>query len=332
MMRAEDNISKIEFNDLINQNKFSEAVLLLFEKQLSEWPLLKEGMLALGEVRTKKFEYEGYEIWTQFNPGRLLSTTANVSAEVIKNRKCFLCAENLPEEQKGIIYRDNYSILINPYPIFSHHLTISSVKHKPQRIRNTFADMMQLSKDLSDFIILYNGPESGASAPDHLHFQACKKEFLPIYNDYNNIKIKYGEEVQNNIGKTFGIDDGIRRIIFVESASNDYLIKTFNNIYDLYANISKSHVEPMMNVLTFFDEKEWKVIIFFRKKHRPDAYFEEDDFNILVSPASIDLGGVLITPLEKDFNKIGKDSITQIFREIIMGKEEFEYLKTKLVK
>ncbi|HSD64853.1 MAG TPA: DUF4922 domain-containing protein [Ignavibacteriaceae bacterium] len=326
---SEDN-SKSKLQDLINQNKFSDAISFLFNKQQKDWPLLQQGLEALSEVRSKKFIFDGYEIRTQYNPGRINSTTANVSTESIKNRKCFLCAENLPEKQEGILYNDYYSILLNPYPIFPQHLTISSLDHKPQRIKNTFNDMIQLSKDLTDFIIVYNGPESGASAPDHFHFQACKKDRMPVYNDYNNLKKKYGEEIRNNDVKVYGIDDGIRRIISIESPSSNDLIKTFRNIYDLYSIISKSHVEPMMNILTFYDETEWKVIIFFRKKHRPDAYFRENEYNILVSPASVDLGGVLITPLEKDFNKIDKETITQIFREVLIGKEEFEYLKTKL--
>lgn len=328
---AENNDSKIMLRDLIDQNKFSEAVSFLFEKQRVDWSLLKEGLELLHNVQIKKFSFEGYEITVQYNPGRINSTLANVSADVIKNRKCFLCAENLPDKQEGIVYK-NYSILFNPYPIFPQHLTISSLDHIPQRIKNSFSDMIQLSKDLPDFALLYNGPECGASAPDHLHFQACRKVHLPVYNDYNNLKNKYGEQIQSNSVKVYGVDDGIRRIILIETGSSGYLIQTFQKIYDLYSGISKSHVEPMMNVITFFDDPEWKTVIFLRKKHRPDAYFAENDFNILVSPASVDLGGVLITPLEKDFNKIDEATITQIFREVGMGKEEFEYLKTRLKK
>jgi hypothetical protein len=321
--------NKITLQDLIHQNKFPEAVELLFERQQENWLLLKEGLEALAEVKTQTFLFDGFEVRTQFNPGRINSTTANVNAEAVKNRKCFLCAENLPEMQEGILYKNFYSILLNPFPIFPRHLTISSVNHQPQRIKNSFSDMIQISKDLPDYVLLYNGPESGASAPDHLHFQSCAKEFLPVYNDYNNLKIKYGEAYQKNNVDVYGIDDGIRRIITIESSNAAHIVKEFQNIYDLYSLISKSHVEPMMNVITFFDEPAWKVIIFFRKKHRPDAYFAENDNNILVSPASIDLGGILVTPLEKDFDKIDKYSITEIFREVIIGKEEFEFLKSK---
>jgi hypothetical protein len=314
-----------------SKNKYSEAVAHLFEKQKREWPLLIEGLDALREVKTNKFLFNGFEFHTQYNPRRITSTTADVSTEAVKNRKCFLCKENLPEGQEGIAYQDKYSILFNPYPVVPEHLTITSTEHKPQRIKNSFSDMIRLSKDLPEFTMLYNGPESGASAPDHLHFQAVKKNMLPINNDLENLKNKYGEMLINYEADVFCLDDGLRKFILVESASLKPLNGTFRKIYNLYSQISKSHVEPMMNILVSnFNETGWKVIIFFRKKHRPDAYFKEGESNILVSPASIDLAGLAIVPLEKDFQKINREVISQVFNEVAVGKESFEYLKTKL--
>ena len=324
---------KDELQDLVRQNKFSEAVLLLFKQQSENWKLLKEGQDALSSVKTNKFFFNGYEIHTQFNPLRINSTTANVSAEAVKNRQCFLCIENLPEGQEGIIYKEKYSILCNPYPIFREHLTVSSIEHRPQRIKKSFKDMLLISRDFNNYCFIYNGPESGASAPDHLHFQACKKESLPINLDYEGLKNEYGEEIVKNEMTIYAIDDGIRKMLSLESVSAQALVKSFNKIYNSYLLIAKSHVEPMMNIITTCEEETgWRVIIFFRKKHRPDAYFKEDDDNILVSPASIDLGGVLITPLEKDFRKIDKDIISQIFGEVAIGMEEFEYIKTRIKK
>jgi hypothetical protein len=329
--QVKGNNVKIDVQELVNQNKFSEAIPILYENQQRDWPLLKAGVDALCEVKTNKYLFDGYQIQTQYNPRRINSTTADVSTEAVKNRKCFLCTENLPEKQEGINYQDKYSILFNPYPIFHEHLTVASFEHKSQRIMDSFPDMLQLNRDISDFTFIYNGPESGASAPDHLHFQACRNIMLPINKDYDALKNKYGEELVNNSVSVWGVNDGIRKFISVESASLHHLIKSFRGIYNLYSHVSKSRIEPMLNILSSYDEKTgWKVIIFFRKKHRPDAYFEEGDSNILVSPASIDLGGVLITPLEKDFEKVNKEVITQIFREVAMGKESFEYLKTKL--
>ncbi len=336
MQKTKNNSSKSdsfedELKNLINENKFSEAVSFLFKQQSENWELLKNGLSSLNSINTKKFYFDGYEVLTQFNPLRLNSTMANVSPEAVKKRQCFICIENLPREQKGIIYKEKYIILCNPFPIFPVHLTISSIEHTPQRIKKSFTDLLQLSKDFSEFTIVYNGPESGASAPDHLHFQACRKDSLPIDIDYEGMKNEFGEEVTAGEVSVTAVDDGMRRIFSLEGTSDSLMNKTFNRIYSLYAPIAKSHVEPMMNIICTYEiESGWRVIIFFRKKHRPDAYFEENDGNILVSPASIDLGGVLITPLEKDFRKIDKDLVVSIFREVSIGKEEFEYIKTKL--
>ncbi len=330
-MQKPGNKLQMKLQDLIHEDNYSKAISLLYDQQSQVWPLLKSGIESLSSAEFKKYFFDGYQIITQFNPGRINSTIANVSPEAVKKRECFLCTENLPKEQQGIIIKDKYSILCNPYPIFINHLTISSIIHLPQRIKKTFTDLLEISNDIPDYCFMYNGPESGASAPDHLHFQACKKESLPINIDYEGLKNEFGEEIINNGVTIYAIDDGIRKIFALESDSSKSLVKIFDVIYSLYAPISKSHVEPMMNIISSYEQETvWRVIIFFRKKHRPDAYFKEDDENILVSPATIDLGGVLVTPLEKDFKKIDKDIIRQIFREVSMGKEEFEYLKTKM--
>ncbi len=330
-MQKSGNKLQNELQDLILAGDYSKAVSLLYNQQSNAWPLLKQGIESLSSADLKKYFFDGYEINAQFNPGRINSTLANVSPKAVKKRECFLCAENLPKEQQGIIYKDKYSILCNPFPIFINHLTISSISHLPQRIKKSFSDLLEISSDIADYSFIYNGPESGASAPDHLHFQACKKESLPINIDYEGLKNEFGEEIISNGVVVRAIDDGTRKIFSLESDSAKSLIKIFNIIYSLYAIISKSHVEPMMNIISSYEEETgWRIMIFFRKKHRPDAYFKEDDENILVSPASIDLGGVLVIPLEKDFKKIDKDIISGIFREVSMGKEEFEYLKAKL--
>ena len=117
----------------------------------------------------------------QFNPGRYISTSAKVDEKSINDRKCFLCPANLPEEQKGILYEEEYLILGNPFPIFPEHFTIPNINHVPQQIKNNFPLMLKLTKDLSKhYVVLYNGPKCGASAPDHFHFQAGTKNFMPI--------------------------------------------------------------------------------------------------------------------------------------------------------
>ena len=320
-----------EVQELIENDKYSDGVSLLYQSQLKTWTILKNATEALSLVREKKFLFNGYEIHTHYNPGRVHSTTADVSREAIKKRQCFLCPENLPEGQKGFIYRDKYAVLCNPFPIFRGHLTITNIKHKPQRIRELFRYMLMLSKDVADYCFIYNGPEVGASAPDHQHFQAFRKYSLPLIDDYEGLKNEYGEEIIKGKMYAYFIEDGLRKMLFLESYSYHSLVRNFNLIYNSFKEISKSHVEPMMNIISSYEKDAgWKVIIFFRKKHRPDVYFEEGNDNITVSPAAIDLGGVLVTPFEQDFKKIDRDILSQIFREVSVGKEEFEYLRTKL--
>jgi Domain of unknown function (DUF4922) len=339
MQKNKSNQSRIssvnkEFQQLVDENRISEAINLLYKNQSENWPLLKQSLENLTLDKTKKFFFDGYEIRMQFNHGRIVSTTADVSVEAIKKRECFLCIENLPKEEQSVLYDNKYLVLCNPYPIFPGHLTCSNIEHIPQRIKNNFVNLIRISKDLPEITFLYNGPEAGASAPDHHHFQACRKNSFPIENDFDGLKNEYGTElISDEDLSVFAVDDGIRKFISIESLSHEITVKTFNDFYEAYSQISKGNLEPKMNIVSsYYEESGWRVIIFLRDKHRPDAYFKKDDENILVSPASIDLGGVLITPLEKDFMKIDKDMIKQIYSEVSLGKEGFDFLKMKLKK
>ena len=161
----------------------------LLEQQKGAWEMLRNGYDTLRTVRTRVFEFDGFQVKVQFNPGRLTSTVAKVDAASIKERKCFLCTENLPPAQRGIPSDGDYLVLCNPFPIFPEHFTISSVRHTPQLIRDSFGTLLNLTRDLgSRYTVLYNGPRCGASAPDHLHFQAGNRSYLPIDAEYQALK------------------------------------------------------------------------------------------------------------------------------------------------
>ena len=153
--QAPDKSLNKELQNLVIEKKIAEAVDLLYKNQSENWSLLKEGLENLKQVEINKFHFEGYEILVQFNPGRINSTIANTSSEAIKKRECFLCAEHLPKEQKSIIYDDKFAILCNPYPIFTEHLTISNIDHKPQRIKTSFPFLLQLSKSIFQNLHLF---------------------------------------------------------------------------------------------------------------------------------------------------------------------------------
>jgi ATP adenylyltransferase/5',5'''-P-1,P-4-tetraphosphate phosphorylase II len=272
--------------------KMNEKINQLFDEQLLNWKLVQDNYQALELVKTKTLFVDGREYKVQYNPARIVSSAAKVDAQSIKERKCFLCAENQPPEQKGIPFNERYTILINPYPIFPHHLTIPSIEHTTQRIALRFCDMLDLAQQLDNYAIFYNGPKCGASAPDHFHFQAGNKGFLPIEKN---------RRVYNAIN--------------IESDNKEKLLDRFRQIYDAMKQKTEED-EPMMNILVWYEFAQWIVCIFPRKKHRPACYNAEGEANLLISPAAVDLGGVFITPLEKDFFKITAKDIIQILKEI----------------
>ena len=313
----------------LNGNDHASAVKLLLQIQISQWDKLEEGYKNLSSLKTKTFWFDGFKIKIQFNADRIFSTSAKVDADSIKKRSCFLCEKNLPKEQKGIKLLENYLLLCNPYPVFPEHFTIVTTNHKPQQISSSFSDFVMLSKLLSDkYTVIYNGPQCGASAPDHLHFQIGTKYFMPIENDFHSIKKEFGDTVFKCGELTLtAIDDGLRRFISLESTDDKILIKAFNSIYN---ELENTNGEPMLNLICNYDELGWRLIIFLRIKHRPSHYYLEGENQIIFSPAAIDLGGVCILPVENDFYKIDKELLICIFNEVTVSVNDFESLKDNL--
>ncbi len=320
--------------NLVEENNYSDAAKRLFEIQKEQWSMLNAGFTSLQTVKSKSFQFDGFKIKAQFNAGRIISTSAKVDPKSISERKCFLCVENLPAEQKGILYDDSYIILCNPFPIFPTHFTLTHRKHQPQRIIDTFSDMLDLSKDLSKhYSLIYNGPRCGASAPDHLHFQAGNKFFMPIDDEFHQLKNEYGKVIYENDDLSFyAIDDGIRKFVSIESLYKEQVVNTFNKFYKTYSELMNEEQEPMINLVSFYEEEYgWRVVIFLRAKHRPAVFFAEDESKMLVSPAAIDLGGVCVFPRQEDFNRITKEMIADIFKEVFVDEKKFNELIKKFI-
>jgi ATP adenylyltransferase/5',5'''-P-1,P-4-tetraphosphate phosphorylase II len=318
----------------ISEKDYCRAAKLLLEEQKKSWEALSKNYNSLNYAKVKSFQFPGYVIKVQFNPGRIKSTSAEVDEKFISERKCFLCADNLYEEQKAIKYDEDFLILVNPFPIFPEHFTIPHKDHIPQRIKDSFGKMLSLSKDLSGYVIIYNGPECGASAPDHLHFQAGNKNFLPVYDEFQSLKNEYGNVLTEiNTLKVTGINDGLRNVISIETSEIAAAEKVFDLFYNIYSKISENKTEPLLNILSFYEKDyNWRVLIFLRKKHRSSHYFKEGKDRILVSPAAVDLGGICILPLEEDFEKITQKNIEDVFKEVNLNKEQFEVIETELKK
>ena len=92
--------------------------------------------------------------------------------------------------------------------------------------------------------------------------------------------------------------------------------RAFNGFLKGLKKVLVTDEEPMMNIAGFYKEKTWRLVIFPRRKHRPDAFFKEGEARVVVSPGVIDLGGLLITPVQKDFERLDAATVESIYREV----------------
>jgi len=256
-------------------DNLNEQAKSLGVQQKETWETAGKNYEALNKIQTKTFSFGHFKITTQFNPERIRSSAAKTDVKSISERPCFLCVENLPIEQKGILFQDKYLILVNPYPIFPVHLTISKGSHTPQEILTHFSDMLELSRSLNDFTVFYNGPKCGDSAPDLLHFQAVIKNSLPIESEFNMLENHFSEILfQNEKIKIIAVENYLRCFIAIVSYNNKEIRNLFHHIYQ---NLKpESGEEPVMNILSSFHEEKWRVIIFPREKQRPSHFFRTD--------------------------------------------------------
>ncbi len=296
----------------------------LLEKQKASWPGLSVGYAALEQVRVKKLQCNGYSVRLHHNPARMKSAIALVDQKSIDKRPCFLCLENLPEEQQGIIYRRDFIVLCNPYPITPRHYTISHIKHVPQSFNGYIQTFLMIAKDFhGDFNVFYNGPESGASAPDHLHFQAAPAGVLPVEQDIQDnakrIFVKCADGTSLSKVKEVG-----RGIIIIEGNNYDAICSTLSDVISAMKNVLSSPCEPRMNLLCSYNRNTWQVSVFPRQKHRPSVYFLPGNERILISPGLVEMGGVVVTPMEKDFNIVDHELIQDIYKEVSVDDETVE--------
>lgn len=299
------------------------------KSQLQEWPMAAGNFEALKGVKVKELDVDGMTIKVQFNPARIVSSSAKIDAKSLKERKCFLCGANRPEVQRGIEWGPDgkYIILINPFPIFPRHLTIPDQKHVDQLVFDRIKDMMDLAAELDEYTLFYNGPKCGASAPDHMHFQAGNSDFLTIAPALENATLK---EVTKEGDATLYLCDTLPLNVFVIDAENhEEGAALFQKLYKAMP-LKEGETEPMMNLLCYTTPAGERLVVIPRKQHRPSFYGTEGEGKMLLSPASVDMGGVFITPLEKDFNALDADLIRTIFGELCLSNQEVEDIASKL--
>lgn len=284
-----------------------ENVEQLFARQLPSWPLLRTGVKNLERSSVKRLDIRWFKVFVRHIPHRIASTTARVDLSSIRERPCFLCPDSLPEEERGIEFGEEFVILCNPYPILDSHLSVVRREHVPQRIAGELSTMLDLARALPGYMVLYNGPDCGASAPDHLHFQACRHEMVPVIADVER-------------GRGLVIKDYARHVLLLREIDSAAVCERFSDLMDRLRDLDPHRSEPMVNVVVFFNGWEWVVMVFPRVKHRPEAYLNGE---LMFSPASIDLCGVPVLPVESDFEKVDSATIEHIFMEVTIPSSVF---------
>jgi len=325
------------------KHDLAQCALALLDEQKREWAMLRDGAAALDDVQTRTIPLNGFNFRLQFNPKRLASSAAKVDPKTIAQRKCFLCPANLPAEQRSVRFGDDYLILCNPFPIFPQHFTIPHKAHLPQRIADAFGAMLDLARAMhARYTIFYNGPRCGASAPDHLHFQAGDRGFMTIESEYERLK---GQPIVTTGNVAVYAPRSARPFVSIESSDRDAALSAFRALYRNLGNIapSPSPDEPMMNIIMNFDASAggngngngnaggtWRVIVLPRIKHRPSFYSATGEARILLSPGTVDLGGVCILPVEHDFRRLGEHHLQQMLEEVMLPPEAFGRLSDAL--
>jgi hypothetical protein len=296
----------------------SDKVDRIFDKQLAEWPMAGNNYAALKDVKVRSCMVDGIPLHMQFNPARVVSSSAKVDAKSLSERKCCLCAENRPPEQRSIKW-GRYSVLVNPYPIFKRHLTVADSVHTPQRIAGRMADMVRLAQELCGYTVFYNGPKCGASAPDHMHFQAGSMDFLVLPSMVLDNKRKTVLEFG---GDSLSVVDSLpMRFFVIEADTPEAAEKFFDALYEALP-VQPGDDEPMMNILSFDMPHANYVVVVPRKRHRPSFYGTEGDDTMLFSPASVDMGGLFVMPREKDYNRMNRDLARRVYSEVCLSADE----------
>ena len=309
-----------------SKRSLTSVCQIFYRSQKKNWPRLADACRDLALVKKRELSGE-YKIYLQYNPARAVSSGAAVDPESIKNRPCFLCQDNLPLEQKAILYKNKYLILCNPAPIFENHFTVVALEHEPQEINSAFAPFLQLAADASPkYAVFYNGPFCGASAPDHLHFQMVPVNHLPFLETSKRL-----QPVKEISSVFFTPDHSLNRsVLILESNNAKALAEQFEHLLDITKKRLMIHDEPMMNVVCNYSKNGWRLIIFLRGKHRPDSYFAEDECRIFVSPGAVDMAGVVITPLLDNYNHLDYNHIKNIFKEVSLPDAAMSFIVKEL--
>lgn len=303
------------------------SISRFFNRQLEVWTDARHRFRDLKHVETRQFSDQ---LKLQWNPARIVSTGARIDKKTLGERPCFLCDRNRPKEQMSKQIDEKFHLLVNPFPILPVHFTIPARKHQPQLIYKNYGEMHRFISLHSDLMVFYNGPKCGASAPDHLHFQAGTNGILPLQTNWQRLSrnltdiISLNDEEKISVVRDFIVP---AFVIISKSAESDEAL--FRRLYKAMPQRG-DETEPMMNIISWRKGEEFISVVIPREKHRPEAYFAEGDAQFVVSPGALDMSGLIITPREEDFRKLTEEKALSLLQECGVSEEKMNAIIAKL--
>lgn len=303
------------------------SISRFFNRQLEVWTDARHRFRDLKHVETRQFSDQ---LKLQWNPARIVSTGAKIDKKTLGERPCFLCDKNCPKEQMSKQIDEKFHLLVNPFPILPVHFTIPARKHQPQLIYKNYGEMHRFISLHSDLMVFYNGPKCGASAPDHLHFQAGTNGILPLQTNWQRLSrnltdiISLNDEEKISVVRDFIVP---AFVIISKSAESDEAL--FRRLYKAMPQRG-DETEPMMNIISWRKGEEFISVVIPREKHRPEAYFAEGDAQFVVSPGALDMSGLIITPREEDFRKLTEEKALSLLQECGVSEEKMNAIIAKL--
>ncbi len=279
---------------------------------------------ALDQVEVKDMTIDGFPAKLFFNPARVRSVMADVSPEALQKRACFLCPDGLEPLQLTTVWDSptgqTYFIRVNPFPIFNHHFTISSAIHERQTFAPHMESMLHLAQAMPEMSIFYNGPMCGASAPDHMHFQAVPRHSMPIEDhfdtNYANAVLVQESDLQSHL-------TALEKVLSMAS-----IPENASQTGSLTAGASRTEEwEPRWNIISWYEpasspnsliasSPKFNTIVFFRRESRPQCFFAPENERILFSPGTVEMGGVGIVANRESFDRITPEVLRSMIQEV----------------
>lgn len=323
-MENSDNIKEtkniITEKDNTTDTTINSSLQIFFNQQLEKWDEVRKRYNELSKTETRELTEGNFTIKIQWNPARMVSTGAKLDAKTLAKRPCFLCQKNRPQQQIKISI-GNYEILVNPFPIMPNHFTIPSLEHTPQSVLNSYGMMHELLQEYQELMVFYNGPQCGASAPDHSHLQAGNNGLLPLQSAWKQLSEDLTEIVKLNE------EEGIYIInkypcsaLLIKSRTKENDEKLFKQLYNSLIILSVDNQEPPMNIVAWRKDEQYFAVVFPRSKRRPDCFNAQGDQQYMITPGALEMSGLMVTPRQEDFKRITSEKAFDILREVSIDK------------